>query len=142
MNQINKKGGVSISVVLIVLFSLIISLISLFYFMTKNNSADASIDETEILEKVYSRQSVLDYYIQNIVDKSAKESVSREKFVDNFKSEIENYKDGNGFFAPELEQALNQIDGSEIVVGDKVSVKMNFVIEDEIDGLKELLKTK
>lgn len=81
----NKKGT-SLSIVLLVLLVLLLVGTSLFMFATENNRASKKLSSPfSLSEGISNKQAFLDFYLQDIVERSAKGVNNEQEFVDNIK---------------------------------------------------------
>jgi hypothetical protein len=87
----NKKGG-PIAVAILVFFTLFILMTTLFYVSAKKNPLDQSLQETNFIDFIYSREDVVNFYVQDLVDRSLKNSKSEEEFISELNRLVELYK--------------------------------------------------
>ncbi len=130
----NKKAGVSISIVLLVLATLILVISSLFYFHIRADDLTGDISSAVFLEEIYSKEVKLNFYLENVFDKCSENFVSEEEFVNCFIEKIELYG-GSDIVVEGLEQIEGQLD--EIVFdGRKLGIEFDLLIEEDFeDGL-------
>lgn len=141
----NKKGGMEISIVLLVLATLILSTFALYTFYTKQKSMQEKIYITKFLEDIYSKEEQINFYIDNILEKSAKDfnkEDSEEKLIENFTRELSKYKINNNYIVPELAQIEEQVNEEHIKYdkdNQKVTAEFQITLEDKVaDNGKEL----
>ena len=94
----NKKA-VSISILLLVVSVLILSITSLSYLSIKNKDIKKTFGVSSEIDKLYLKESLLNFYLDDIFEKSARDFNyvnGKRVFIDNFMRELENYKDKNG----------------------------------------------
>ncbi|MEK6830940.1 MAG: hypothetical protein AABX77_02830 [Nanoarchaeota archaeon] len=137
LSKMNKKA-ISISILLLVISSLILSILSLAYFMTKNNDIKRTISFSNGIDEVYLKEDLLNFYLQDIFDKAVRDleaildSVdSGQAFINSFKKELNDYKDKNGNYPmKELQQAENQISEENVELTDnKLVLKLHLEIK-------------
>jgi hypothetical protein len=130
----NKKGGAEISVVILVLMTLLLVISSLFYFSIKENQASENLYSSTFLGPIYSKEVLINFYVQNLVDKSAVGVLTREQFINNFKENLANYKDSKGeFFLSEFNQIEGQLSEERVEINaDFVSIIFDIHITNEI----------
>lgn len=114
----NKKAGMEISIVLLVIATLVLTTFSLYTFYTKQKSIEEKIYITRFLEDIYSKEEIINFYIDNILEKSIKNSSGDEnKIIENFKQELGNYKNKDGkFIVSELSQIEEQVSQDNIKI--------------------------
>jgi len=138
---IDKKAGVSIAVVLLVIATIILSSFAIFSFITKQKNVEEVIYGNS-LQGVYAKESLLNFYIQEIGDRSAKGVSSEANFISNFKIELERYKDADeNYLLSELGQLNNQLNEESIKLeNNQISANFDIEIKDKTlrDG-KEIL---
>ncbi|MEK6872987.1 MAG: hypothetical protein AABW90_03165 [Nanoarchaeota archaeon] len=104
----NKKA-VSISILLLVISTLILSITSLSYLIIKNRDIKKTIVVSSEIDKLYLKESLLNFYLDDIFEKAVNEFNyvnGKQIFIDNFRKELEKYKDKNGLYPmSELKQA-------------------------------------
>ncbi|MEM3074796.1 MAG: hypothetical protein QW727_02545 [Candidatus Pacearchaeota archaeon] len=129
----SKRGGVSLSVILLVILTSSLVAFSLFLFQTKITKFESNIGKSLILENTYSSKEIINFNIQNIVDISAKESKSKEEFINHFKENLNKYKNVKGeYIIRELSQLENQLFIDKIVYDshlNKFEVQFEIKIE-------------
>jgi len=129
----NKRGGVSISIVLLVIFTLVLVISSLTYFTTRSSGITKNLGNSFILERVNINVEEINFNIQNIVDRSFENSNSKEEFIDNFKLELEKYVIDGKFIIPELSQLESQLNSDSVVFSDKgVEVSFEIKVQDKV----------
>lgn len=119
----NKKAGMGLSIVLLVLATLILTAFALYTFYTKQSLIEEKIYATRFLEDMYSKEAQINFYIDNILEEAAESSEGREGgLVDNFKTELDLYKGAGGsFIISELGQIAEQADESHIKIEDGIA---------------------
>lgn len=107
-----------------------------FIFIMSDRGIKEKVVDARLLDEVYLTEEKLDFYINEIMEKSAKDfklEDGREKFVENFTKELEKYKKGEEYILTELIQVQQQMDEYEernnVQVGDgKVTVELSIKI--------------
>lgn len=129
---LNKKA-VSISILLLVISALVISVIALTYFYTKNNDIRRVIRVSNKIDEIYVKESLLNFYLQDIFDKAVKGfdfSSGKQGFVDSFKKELNNYKDENGSYPIEELKQVESIGEEDVeLLEEKLVLKLNLEIK-------------
>lgn len=142
MNQkfmMNKKGGVPISVALIVIFTILLFATSLVSFVLRDKNFDSTVYSTSALDDVYSREAVINFQIQNMVDNSFKGIKSKEDFINNFKVQLNSLKNSEGeYLNPDLSQIESQlaVDKVKIEKENDIIKKVSIILD--INLKKEL----
>ena len=142
MNQkfmLNKKAGVPLSIVLIVIFTILLFTTSLVSFVLRDKNFKSTIYSTSALDEVYSRETVINFQIQNIVDNSFKEISSEQDFIDKFKVQLNTLKNSDGVYLnPDLTQIESQLDVSKVKIKKeddmikRVSISFNIELKKEL----------
>mgnify|MGYP001595905303 FL=1 len=133
----NKKA-VSISILLLVVSSLILSITSLSYFSIKNRDIKKTIGVSSEIDKLYLKESLLNFYLRDVFEKAVMESsissdieTSKNVFIDNFRKELEKYKDKNGLYPmTELKQAESIGEESLELSEDKLVLRLNLELKE------------
>ncbi|MBT4135389.1 hypothetical protein HOD75_02430 [archaeon] len=122
------KKGMSLAVLIFFFVSLILLIGSLFYFNTQKNNVEKTLDISDNIDRIYSKQTELDYYSWKIFDKVVKQGISKGEFVNGLRSELEFYKDvEKGYAVRELEFLERQLVVENVEVSDdKIVLKLNF----------------
>lgn len=136
----NKKA-VSISILLLVISSLILSITSLSYLSIKNKDVKRTIGVSGEIDKLYLKESLLNFYLEDIFEKAVKDFNylnGKRAFIDNFRKELERYKDKNGLYPiNELKQVENiseeNLELSENRLGLKLNLELKEVYVDNYD---------
>ncbi|MFA5992406.1 MAG: hypothetical protein WC796_01725 [Candidatus Pacearchaeota archaeon] len=124
MEKLNKRGMV-LAIGVFVLMTMILIGAALFYFITEKSKIDKRFEGSSVLEEVYAKENLINFYVQDILDKAvqSKPKTSQELIIA-LKSSIGSYNINNPnpltieesqnpskyFFMPELLQVENQID--------------------------------
>ena len=133
----NNKA-VSLPILLLVITSLVLSIISLTYFIIKENNIHEIISVSSQLDQIYLKELLLNFYVQDVFDKSvvgirAASSTSKDvetakiAFIDNFRKELVNYKDKNSRY-PVDELALVELKILEDNIIDSVELNEEKLI--------------
>jgi hypothetical protein len=135
----NNKKASSISIVLLVILTIFVISLSLFYFSLSKKDTDKKVYISSLIESVYIKEIILNYEVQNIFEDSFKEykiADGKSAFIKNFSDQLNKYKNSSGsYYIPELIQVDEQLseDKIEIIQGsneepDKLILKLNFTL--------------
>jgi len=123
----NKKGVMSIAVLLLVLATLVLVIYSLFVFSIRSNSVQEYITSGVALEELYSRAVMLNFFLDDICYNVG----SGGNAISEFRAGLNQYKDSNGAYITsipyDLSQIESQLDGSHISYNGGL-LKVNFNI--------------
>ena len=121
----HKKGGVPISIALLVLATLGVCFFALFTFSTQQ---DKLVGELSFSNDVYSEEYLLNYYIQNIVLDISPGISNSEEFILRFKFLLNNYRSDNGdYYVSGFEQIEDQLILENVLIDDSfVNLTLNF----------------
>ncbi|MEK6873664.1 MAG: hypothetical protein AABW91_02370 [Nanoarchaeota archaeon] len=94
------KKAQSLANFVLVFFTLALVTISLFYILTKENSYDKNFNSPYVLDSVYSREEVINFYLQDIADHSVvgiNSVEDKQKLIDNIKGNATKYETASGY---------------------------------------------
>ena len=133
LKMIKYKKGSPLSITILVILVVALFTTSLVYFNLKSSGSVMDVASNLALSKLYEKQGMIDFYIQEIVSKSAFGVKSKEEFIINFRTNLGNYKkpDG-GYFVSELSQIEGQLDKTEFEDRDNKITKVILNLEIEI----------
>lgn len=146
MNKMNKKA-MSIPIVLLVILTLILIVTSLFYFNIKQKDVKETMMIPDEIDKVYIKQVQLNYYLDDIFDRSTKDfelGDGKQAFIENYTKELSRYKVNGNWIMDELGQVESQIVENNVELNETaIILKLSLEIlgEKEIDG-KEVINIK
>jgi len=87
----NKKSQ-SLAIMVLVLIALSLMGLTIFSIVSASNNVDEELYTNFVLDKVYFREQMLNFYLQKIMEDSAKGIMSEQEFLNKFKSNLESYK--------------------------------------------------
>jgi len=127
----------AIAVGLLVLATLVLSVLSLAFFIIEENRARDKIIVSGDVDEIYVKEDLLNFYIQDIFDKASEDFLIEEGvgvFEENFKRELGNYKTSDGKFPiMDLEGVEDIVDeglGDNIEVsGDRLVLRLDLFVE-------------
>ena len=121
---LNKKQGMSISIILFVLMIIILftTAITLFYLRDKNFKGD--IQSSKSLDETMYKKALLDFYLNQMADATDKTNP-----VDNFKQQLAKYKLKSGEYPlKEMGEIEKQVDSSHVST-ENGQLKLYFTLE-------------
>jgi len=144
----NKRADFTI--VLLVIMVLVLTAGALLIFNIHTNKIGIKIIGARVLDEVYIVENKINFYINQMmekaiieIDKQEEVAAIKQKFIDNFKLELETYNDEDGkYIIEELSQVEEQMNkpefGDKVSVSEvedikKISVKFSFVIRQNFD---------
>jgi hypothetical protein len=132
MKTLGKKADHSIPIVILVLMTLVLTSSSLFIFYVHSGKVSATIMDSRILDDVYSKENKINFYLNDIFDKSVLKIGNREnpvpEFIASFKEELVKYKQNNSYIMKEFEQIESQVNEQNILF-DNQNLSINFNIK-------------
>ncbi len=143
----SKKAGVPIVIVMLVLLTIALIMTALVSFSLRNNQVSKNIYGHTFLDDVYAKEKLINFYIQEITDKSVEGIDSEEHFISNFKTNLASYKDNNGLYVlnelAQVESRLNN-DNVELITegeGKKILLNLQLIISTEFkeDGERRIM---
>jgi hypothetical protein len=137
-NILKSKRSMEISIILLVIATLIIASYSLFTFYGGRNRVNEKAQITGILEDLYSRESQINFYLTDIVEKiEIKDKRNPEKeFLDGFEKGIYEYNGQSGYAFSEFAQIKSQLKTGNLEISDnKIKIKLNIITSKEGDGV-------
>lgn len=126
----NKKAGSPIIPVVFTIAVLSVMILALFIFATNQNEKKVYLQSPEILDKVYSRESEINFYITQIMKNSTENlsPITKTQFLNNFKQELN--KNSLIQLIPELEDIKPQLIESNVnILDDEIKIKIKIKIE-------------
>lgn len=135
MRQLNKKAdAIPIAIFLVVISTLFLTTFTMFTFSTRSEKILTGINDMKMINEINSKEFLVNFYLQEIVKKSAKNSKSKEEFISNFNSNLNLYKDSEGnYIFEELKQFENKLIRDMIVYeNDKFEVELNIKLAENI----------
>jgi len=121
--SMNKKA-VSIPIAILVLTSLVLSIISLSFFLIKQENVKSIFRGANEIDEAYLKGQILNFYVQDIFDKSVvaiNSDSGKQVFIDNFRNELIGYKDKNGRY-PVNELAFVELKVLEEDIANRVEI--------------------
>ena len=132
----SKKQGMSLSIVLFVIVTIIlfITTITLFYLRDKNFNKDTQVSQGS--DEVMYKKVLLDFYLTQISESVDK--MDNKNVVLNFKTELEKYKLKSGeYVLGELTDIALQVDDKHITIDNgKLKVKFNLDLNYQVTDSK------
>jgi len=127
----NKKA-MSLAIAFLVLATLILTVFSLLVFNIRKNDLSGKIGLASF-ERIYAREEVLNFYVEDIMEKSVVNVETEQQFIQNFKETLSHYTYGREFFLEELNQVQEQLMGGNIEVKEeKVFLNLTIKIADYV----------
>ena len=133
IRKMNKRAA-SIPIMILAFCTVALSLLSIGFFLVKQTDMQEIFDISNEIDKVHYEKLVLDFYLQDIFDKSSK-GFDRNKgkvgFIEAFKRELRIYKDENGKYPVNaLAKTELRILENDIIdyvdISDEISFRLNF----------------
>lgn len=112
----NKKA-ISISLLLLALSSLVLSSVSITYFIVRDKDAHDVFVASNQIGDFYRAEAVFNHHLDNLFAKAVDDfdfSQGKQGFIDNYRKEMEEYQDDGKYLFRELKS------GQRMVVGDAV----------------------
>jgi len=127
------KRAMSISIVLLVIMVIVTIGICLAYFILYTIGTGNTIHISDSIDSIYVRENYLNFYINDIFEKSTqnfKISDGKAKFIENFKNNLNGYKDVNGnYVVSDLGQVEAQVnEGNVNLDNNMISISLNLVL--------------
>jgi hypothetical protein len=143
-----NKNAMTLSIPLLVIFTLLIVGASLFVFITQKGSIDKTINNAGFIEQIYERKILLDSYVQDIVSRASVGVNNEQEFIENAKKIISQDKipvdlfiinKDNFIYFPEYPQIISQLkqENVQIITKDEnkiINFSITFSIKDQFDG--------
>ena len=117
LNFKRQKRGMSISIVLLTILTLVLVVTALLMFNLRSKRLEEKLYVSRGLDRVYARAAIFDFYLNEILDK-----IGEDASIEEFNTELEKYKDDDGdYFIKELEQVEDK--NFEILFEERVFIK-------------------
>lgn len=131
-----NKRAMSISIVLLVIMVFVIVGVCLFYFIINERQVGSTIHIPDKIDSLYTRENYLNFYLEDIFEKSAKDfknSDGASGFINKFKSNLNGYKDKAGSYViSDISQVEAQINENSVQFTDnKLILTLNLKLEDK-----------
>jgi len=142
---IRNKKAISIPIVLLVIFTIIITSTSLFYFVISKKDFSTRLIIPNTIDSIYLEETYLDYYLNEIFERSINDFSKingKEVFIENFKSNLIEYKDKNGnYVLKSLREVEVSLDSEDVILtGESLVLNIDILISEskEIEGYEVL----
>jgi hypothetical protein len=133
------KKGSAIAVGLLVLATLVISVISLMYFVIEKNSVNEDVGIADDVDEVYARQLLLNFYVQDVFDKASKNfqvEEGVEGFLGKFSVALNEYKDSEENYPIKEMEVLEDVSGDEILLNeDRLVLELDLRVESRLESM-------
>ena len=117
MGLLKNKKGMPIAILLFVISSLVLLMLALAVFNAKQENFDSSLESGKLIETAYVRAEVMKLYLRDI---SANIDSTSDP-VEQFKKQLENYKDSRGqYISPYFMQLDKLADKEHIYIKDNI----------------------
>ena len=131
LQDYKMKKRANASIVFLVVMTVVLSGAALFIFNLNKGRVESEISDFAGLSVVYAKENQINFYIDEIIEKSAGNINNENEFIENFKKELEAYRQNNGFFLKELEQIESQINEKNVEIKEnKVFLKLQIKIDE------------
>tara|TARA_Y100000310_G_C20247633_1_gene607577 strand:- start:119 stop:598 length:480 start_codon:yes stop_codon:yes gene_type:complete len=118
----NKKAT-SVSIVVLVVLTLLLVSITLFYFVVEKRDTSREVAGVAEFNRIYEKEKLLDFHVQEVIDRGARGATSDLDFIANAQIAIDSYiKENNELSVPELDGIRNQLPSVELIQGSQGSV--------------------
>lgn len=129
LSYFKYKRGASLAVLLLVFITLALVGISLFSFYSNIQNVSSEVIDSRFLEVLVSKEKIMDYYINEILNKTILGSKNPDDLAENFRNELGKYKNNGVYFLEEL-KSLEKINASSFKTEEnKVFLNVIFNIE-------------
>src|SRR3989344_7583962 len=117
MMLIDNKRGASLSILLLVLMVLLALGTTLFMFITENSRVNEKLTSPIILMNGLSdKEKVLNFYVGDVVNRSAKNINNKEEFMEKAGKLFEAYKNNLPNFETEFGNLVNELNEQNVVL--------------------------
>lgn len=124
----NNKRGMSVSIVLLVLGTLVLCVYSLYSFTTRDKYFEDTLGVSQLVGTAYEREQEINFFIQDILN-SIKNPSNEDDFISKFSSELDKYKVNGEFYPIELEQVKKQLISENVIKENgRYGVKLSIVV--------------
>ncbi len=142
----NRKGAHPLAVVMVVFLTITLFGFTWFSFQTNSGDLIVQIESARIADNIYAKESNINFYISEMVEKAASNIVNSENtkidFIENMKNELSIYRVGDSYIIDEFGQIESQLNEDTIVInGNEIALTLELVIEGEAK-IKEYTSVK
>ena len=145
--MINKRGTDAISIAYIVIATIVLLSFAWYTFLVKTNSAEVQLEGYRVAEQVYLRESQIKFYVNEMVQESArgldlKDPGVKMEFLENLDRELDEYRVGQNYIIPELKEIEWQLDERKVKLDEEgIGIRLKFKVEnsflvDEFEDIK------
>lgn len=157
MSKLMRNKKADLAVTLLIFMAVALATATIFIFINSSGKIEAEITDARFLDKIYAKEEILNFYINEIMEntiKTTKESAGFESnfekdFPTNFLGELEKYKINGKFILEELQQVQAQVyENSNVFIFEKdaenaekvkkVTAEFQITLEDNVAEEKEL----
>ncbi|MFH1710873.1 MAG: hypothetical protein ABH840_01015 [Nanoarchaeota archaeon] len=134
----NKKGGMSMAILLLVFGTLILCTYTLYSFNTRSKTFDDTFVVSQAIGSVYSGEKEINFYVQSIINTIDNPSDEAD-FINKFSEELDKYKVNGKLYPPELEQVKKQLIIENIVKDNgKFGIKLAILLSgsEKVDNVE------
>ncbi|MBI2629389.1 hypothetical protein HYW74_04875 [Candidatus Pacearchaeota archaeon] len=154
----NKKSkkGMTLSIVLLVFFTLLVVGFAIFSFLTQKSDVDKTIYSVGFIGQMYDREEMINTYLQDIFDEAAKETSSEQEFIEKSKNLISAGKfpkdvfiidENNKVYFPEYSSIITQINEDNIEIfyennqPKRINIPLEITLRDQSNGKNKIYLT-
>lgn len=129
--MLNKKADAA--TLWLVFMALFLVGATIVVFIVHSNKIGSEIKDSNVLGEVYERENEMNFYINEILDKSMqgfKEENEKRELINNITNELNNYKINENYIIEELSQVEEQIKEDNIIIeNNKITITFNLYIK-------------
>ena len=133
----NKKGDVSILILVILIVALFGA--TLFIFSKNNNKINSTIKDARFLNNIYLAESQIDFYINEAIDMTFRKGYDGDAgFVLVFKDNLRMFNKKEMGVSRYLVKIANEINEDDFQFEDEITININIqIVDDVIKGLSD-----
>ncbi|MBD3252681.1 hypothetical protein GF386_03050 [Candidatus Pacearchaeota archaeon] len=127
--SLSKKADVPITALVFMVLVLVGA--SLFIYNSNLGKVSEEITDSRILNEIYYKENLIDFYIYDILDRTAARGIQKSKLIEDIKKEMNKYVSREDVFVrDEMKILIEQVSENNVEISDDfVSVSLNLKIE-------------
>ncbi len=134
----NKKA-IAITIGILAILIIVLTVWICFYVLAREKNVSAEINTARIMDEVYIKNLLLDYYLKNAFENAAESAdpFSKDVFIERFLKELENYKSNGEYLIEGFDEVEDEIEDSIEFNGveKKLVLNIDVKVREVSDGI-------
>ncbi len=137
-----NKRAISVAIMILALSAVILFGLSLLYFNFLDNKYKETLDIHGNLDEIYYKKELLRFYLSQAFDNSVKNfnlGLEKTVFIDNFRKELSNFKNDEGYLINELNEIELGLNEENLEINEnKLVLTINLKLINEWSDIKTI----